>query len=319
MNTEGLKEWGWNPSLQNDLDSIDLDLQPARVISLRRQSLECQGLTGSHRILFQDHRFPFNEIAIGDWLGLDVDTLKPLALLPRTNELVRRASGTSNKPQCLAANLDGILIVVAADSGFNESRIERCLVLATQCQVPSRVVLTKVDLCLDTESFIGRLGSIPMDTSPIRINASDMRSCSVLSSLVASGETWVLLGTSGVGKSTLVNTLCGDERQRTQNVREKDSKGRHTTVSRSLTGIPGGGILIDGPGLREFGFWNAENHVNQVFADVNNLSRKCKFTSCSHTHEPGCQIREAVGKGKLTQRRVDNYKKILAEVALSVY
>ena len=288
---------------------------PTRVTGIGRQSVNLITADGELTLPFRDFTFAFDELAIGDWLLLQRDTSQPKLILPRSNELVRRASGAVNKPQCLAANLNVVLIVAAADNTFNESRIERCLVLAAQCEVPPVVVLTKVDQNPQTEACVDQVKNLGAQVPVVSINGLDYNSCKSLLTHVSPEQTAALLGSSGVGKTTLVNTLSQQSQLRTQSVRAGDSKGRHTTVRRSLIMLENGGLVIDGPGLREFGLWGKREAIDSVFEDVLTLSRGCKFNDCSHEHEPSCAVQEAIQTGILTQRRVRNFQRLVAEVA----
>ena len=313
MKTHALTEWGWDAYCDAGIEGTPDPLVVARVRQVGRQSVSLVGVEGEILLRFRDYRFPFKNIAIGDWLELQSDSNQPVRILPRRNELVRRASGSQYKPQCLAANLDQVAIVVAADHTLSESRIERCLVLANQSRVPAFVVLTKSDLCDDLANYVSRIRFIAPKTPCFPVDARETNSCSDLLSTLQVHQTVAMLGSSGVGKSTLVNTLSQESNLKTQGVREGDLKGRHTTVSRALVAIAGHGLIIDSPGLREFGLLHATEAINHVFEDVVALSKSCKFNDCSHRSEPGCEVQIAIEQGKLERRRINNYLRLVEE------
>ena len=227
--------------------------------------------------------------------------------------LKRRRSGKGQRIQPMLANFERVFLVVSFNQNFNESRIERGLVLAAQCAVEPVVVATKIDTCKEPASFRERLNRIPSLPAVHEIDARNRDSCKSLSSYLTRGETIALLGSSGVGKSTLINTLTETNQEATQAIREQDGKGRHTTVRRTLVQLPSGAIVVDNPGVRELGIVNAENAVASVFSDIVNVGGRCRFHNCQHDVEPNCAVRHALQTGELDQRRFSNYAKLRVE------
>lgn len=238
------------------------------------------------------------------------------AISERSTRFVRRDPAERTSGQVLAANFDWVMI--AEPIGLlNFHRLERELVLAHETGANVAVVLTKADLSSDdeveqvvrkVEGLAGRL--VPV----IAISVDDVDSIERVRSLLAPGEVAILIGKSGVGKSSLVNVLAGDVVQDTGEVREHDGKGRHTTVDRVMVEIPGGGLVVDMPGIRGLGLWDAESGLDAAFADIAELAATCKFRDCKHVDEPGCAVRAAIGEGALAQERLDSYQSLLDEL-----
>ena len=249
----------------------------------------------------------------GDWLLCDKNTHLPVQLLNRKNQLQRRRSGRDPGAQTMLANFERVFLVVSANQNFNESRLERGLVLAAQSEVEATIVLTKIDQCSDLDSFRNRLHQIPLLPRVFEIDARDASSCAGLALQLQAGETTALLGSSGVGKSTLINTLIGERRLATQATRMQDAKGRHTTVRRTLIQLPSGAIVVDNPGVRELGIVDAEHAVALVFRDISDLASECRFNNCQHNAEPDCAVLYALNQGLLSHRRFNNYAKLLIE------
>jgi ribosome biogenesis GTPase len=251
----------------------------------------------------------------GDWVivGENVDVGIHIArVLPRRTAIVRRDPAETQVEQVLVANADIVGVVAGVDKPLSIARIERFLVLAEDSGARPVVILTKVDAKLrgDWPTIEAELGNVPV----LLTSALDGTGVDDVRALVAGGQTLVLLGESGSGKSTLVNALVGDNVQETSEVRERDAKGRHTTTARELVQIPGGGILIDTPGVRGVGLWDAEPAVARVFADVTDLFADCKFNDCSHRVEPGCAVKAAIEQGRVDGARVRRYLRLRDEL-----
>ena len=311
--SEGLTSLGWSEFFNAQVSENAASLEPARVVAVSRQSFEIQSVTLRKSVRIRDAPQLEERPTTGDWLLCDAETHDPVKLLERKNELQRRRSGHDHRSQIMLANFERIFLVVSANQNFNESRLERGLVLASQSNVVAEIVLTKIDQCSDLDLFRNRLNQIPLLPQVHEVDARDTGSCQELASLLHSGETTALLGSSGVGKSTLINTLLGKELQATQSVRDQDAKGRHTTIRRTLIQLPSGAIVVDNPGVRELGILDGEDAIAVVFGDITELAVQCRFNDCRHNAEPDCAVRDALHQGALAHRRFNNYVKLLRE------
>lgn len=253
--------------------------------------------------------------AVGDWLLLDRESLEPVRLLQRASLFKRLAAGGRQKLQVIAANVDTLFIVASCNQDFNVARLERYLVLAREVDVSPVLVLTKMDLTDRPESFIEKARALGPDLVVETVNARDAASVARLAKWCGIGQTVALLGSSGVGKSTLVNTLRGSDCLATQAVREEDGKGRHTTTVRQMHRLEQGGWLLDTPGMRELQLSEAATGLAEVFDDIVELALTCQFTNCAHEGEPGCQIQAALKQGTLDLARLDRWRKLALEDA----
>jgi ribosome biogenesis GTPase len=247
---------------------------------------------------------------VGDWVrARRADTT--LALIenvePRTTSISRQRPSGGGK-QVLAANVDLIVIVMSLDGDYNLRRLERYLVLAAASGAPAMVALNKVDVCAEWLARLAEVRTVTRDALAL----SAHESVAPITEAIR-GRTVVLLGSSGAGKSTIANALLGEPRQATQSVRESDSRGRHTTTRRMLIELPGGGALIDTPGLRELALWAGQDSVDEVFDGIATLARQCRFHDCAHAGEPGCAVSAALKAGELEPARWASYQKLLAE------
>ena len=255
--------------------------------------------------------------SVGDWLALEPvsDSPRQAALrevLPRGGTFVRQRL-SDGQPQVLAANVDSAFLVSGLDHDLNLRRIERYLVLALDGGVTPVVVLNKVDIALDLARAVAEVHAIAAGTRVVVTSAVDGTGLEELRDFLEPGSTACLLGSSGVGKSTITNALLGDERQLTRTLREDDSKGRHTTTHRELFAVPGGGLLIDTPGLRTVGVLGESDAVQATFDEVESLARSCRFSDCRHETEPGCAVRAALQTGTLSADRLASHHKLEAE------
>lgn len=314
---QSLHELGWDSSLARQL-VLDRDdaLVPVRVLEVHRDKLRVAGETINRLIEFpvlaertDDEGTP----TVGDWLLLDPDTLHFGRLLERRSLFKRRAAGTAGKTQLIAANIDTVFIVSSCNQDFNEARLERYLVLAREANVFPVIVLTKADLSDSPESYAKRATRLLPSLLVETVNALDPNSVHKLAPFCGTGQTVVLLGSSGVGKSTLVNSLTQSNATATQSVREDDDKGRHTTTARAFYRLRDGGWLIDTPGMREIQLTDAATGIRQVFDEIELLAAACRYGDCTHDSEPGCAVRSAIESGELDESRLARWRKLEAE------
>lgn len=252
---------------------------------------------------------------VGDWVTLDEQHEKIERLLDRKSVFKRIAPGTKVDVQLVAANVDTLFIVTSCNNEFKESRLERYLALALEAGVHPVVVLSKADLAEDAETYRERVHSVRADLPVELVNALDTDTLQRVAAWVTRGSTVALVGSSGVGKSTIVNSLSGAQLTETAGIREQDAKGRHTTSHRALHQLPNGGLLLDVPGMRELKVAQLDTSLADVFGDIETLAKQCKFSDCNHDAEPGCKVRQAISEGKLDARRLRNYQKLLREEA----
>jgi ribosome biogenesis GTPase len=308
-----LTQLGWVPFFQQQLSLDELsDFLPARVFEQHRNRLECCS-TGGHLTLPVTSSTP--PLTVGDWLLLDSEG-RFHCLLERKSCFRRRAAGVEAREQLLAANVDTAFILSSLNADFNLNRIERYLSLVHDAGADPVVVLSKADQCDDPENYRAQVQALDSMLCVEAVNALDAASVSALQPWCKPGQTIALLGSSGVGKSTLANTLLGESMQATGGIREDDSKGRHTTTGRSLLMLPGGALLLDTPGLRELRIADFDQGIAATFADIEDLAARCRFSDCRHESEPGCAVLKAIESEALDSRRLRNYQKLKREQQL---
>jgi ribosome biogenesis GTPase / thiamine phosphate phosphatase len=256
--------------------------------------------------------------AVGDWVAIsrlaNEGRAVIEAVLPRISKFSRKAAGETSEEQIVATNIDTVFLVIGLDHNYNLRRIERYLILAFESGARPVIILSKADLAKDVEACIREVEQVALGTPIHALSAKRGEGIEPLEDYLGVGRTIAFLGSSGVGKSTLINRLLGQERQKTQDVREEDSKGRHTTVHRELIVLPSGGLLIDTPGMRELQLWEAGEGLTDSFADIEELASGCRFSDCSHEREPACAVKAAIAEGALAASRFENYKKIQKEL-----
>ncbi|BAC91387.1 ribosome small subunit-dependent GTPase A [Gloeobacter violaceus] len=263
-------------------------------------------------------RGPADFPAVGDWVVLERRELPGhgliQAVLPRKSRFARRAAGGPSEAQLVAANVEVLFLVSGLDGDFNVRRIERYLVLAWESGANPVIVLNKADVCSELEKRVQAVERVAAGVPVVAVSAA-AGGLESLASWLTPGRTVALLGSSGVGKSTIANRLLGNPVQAVQGVREHDSRGRHTTTARQLLQLPGGALLIDTPGMRELQLLAGEDSLEAAFADVEALARRCRFRDCSHANEPGCAVQAALQTGELEAARLESYRKLQREAA----
>ena len=298
--------FGWRPTLQAELAELgEPGLTAGRVLARHRGRWLVGGGADEPRLLPARGRLRESPPVTGDWVAIDPGGAIA-AVLERRSALVRRAPGEATSAQVLAANVDLALVVESLPEP-NERRAERLVALALADGVRAALVLTKADLAADGQAAATRLARRLSLADGIAVSARDGSGLGILRTLLEPGATAVLLGRSGVGKSTLVNALLGEARQETQPVRAADGRGRHTTVTRELIPLPGGALVLDTPGLRSIGLWHG---AGSAFADIDGLAAGCRFADCRHDGEPGCAVRDVV-----ESERIAAWRKLAREQA----
>jgi ribosome biogenesis GTPase len=256
--------------------------------------------------------------AVGDWVVVrkrpDENRGAIIAVLPRRSWFSRRMAGQVTDEQVVAANVDVVFIVMALDADFSLRRLERYLLLARESGASPVVLLTKPDMCDDVPARVAEVtaltGAVPVHVVSPKLNQGLDR----VAEYLPAGRTGALLGSSGVGKSTIINRLVGRDVQKTREIRASDAKGRHTTSHRELVFLPNGGFVIDTPGMRELQLWDVGEAVSETFDDIEALAGECRFSDCQHRHEPDCAVKAAVVEGRLSPDRLDSYLKLHEEL-----
>jgi ribosome biogenesis GTPase / thiamine phosphate phosphatase len=319
-----LKDLGWNDHFESlAAEEATPGWLPFRVVGEERGMWRLQGegtglvwgeIPGKWR-KGADTRLEFP--AVGDWvLGEPVRNDSRTLIrkvLTRKSCLVRKAAGTGEEPQVLAANVDIAFLVTSLNYDLNPRRLERYLALVWDGGAVPVILLTKVDLVADPAPLIAEIQAIAVGAQVAVISSKTGQGLDAVRALLSPGQTVVLLGSSGVGKSTLINKLLGREKQRVQEAREGDDKGRHTTTTRFLLPMPGGSLIIDTPGMRELHLWDPEEGIEKLFSEVEELGLNCRFSDCQHEGQPGCAVAAALHSGVLPRERFNSYLKLRKE------
>jgi len=324
MQGEPLKRYGWDAHFESGFASVWKNgLEPGRILEESRQRFRVYTANGelwaevSGRFRFKTvarENFP----AVGDWLALRLlpgeDRAVVEGVLPRKSQFIRKVAGKQTEAQVVGANMDWVFVMMSLNQDFSARRLERYLVLAWESGASPVVILSKSDLCDDKEAAVARIrreaGGVPVHA----ISALTGEGLDELCAYLTTGKTIALLGSSGVGKSTLVNEFLGSPSLKTQPIRAHDDCGRHTTTTRQLLLLPGGAMVLDTPGMRELQLWEAKDGMQMAFEEIEVWASRCRFRDCIHQHEPGCAVREAIAAGTLDEKRFQSYEKLKREM-----
>lgn len=317
-----LEALGWNSFFEEQVQE-SREFAPARVSEEHKQMYRVLSESGEmlaevsgklrHQAKGRDG-FP----AVGDWVLVTPDPIGQSAtihrILNRRSKFSRKVAGVKTEEQVLAANIDTVFLLQSLNRDFNPRRLERYLTVAWESGVNPVVLLTKLDLCDDVRPFLVQVEEIAPAIPVHGLSALTGQGIEQLDCYLAMGQTVALLGSSGVGKSTLVNRLAGRDIMKVREIRDDDDRGRHTTSARQIILLPRGGILIDTPGLRELQLWGEGSGLDRSFGDIDELSRQCRFRDCRHDSEPGCAVRQALAARRLDGSRMESYLKLRAEL-----
>jgi ribosome biogenesis GTPase / thiamine phosphate phosphatase len=309
-----LRELGWTPDLAEQLEP---GLSPGRIAAAHRGAFDVWLETGEVRSSLPGKLLhEGTDVAVGDWVGLAEGLIRQV--LPRRSAIVRNAASNQQRVtngQTLAANVDVAFVVSSLGPDLEPRRIERYLVTIWESGATPEIVLTKADRMEDPWDLVAEVESVALGVPVHVVSAVTGQGCDALRARIGPGETAVLLGSSGVGKSTLVNHWLGEEVMTTNETRENDDEGRHTTTVRQLLVLPGGGLVLDSPGIRELQLWDVgADALDSTFSDVEELAADCRFGDCSHQHEPGCAVLGAVESGALAPERLHSWRKLQREL-----
>jgi ribosome biogenesis GTPase / thiamine phosphate phosphatase len=324
FNSLELRDLGWNSFFEGYFSDLgQAALVPARVVEELKGFYRVRSANGEYlaeiagkiRYQAEDRQ---DLPAVGDWVALAPRPEKGRAriecILPRRTKLSRKVAGRVQSEQIVATNLDVVFVVSSLNRELNLRRIERYLTVAWDSGARPVVLLNKADLCIDADARAADVERIALGVPVHLLSAKEGRGLEALGKYFAQGETAALVGSSGVGKSSIINALARGQVLRVQPVRESDDRGRHTTTSRQMIMLPGGGVVIDTPGMRELQLWDGDQGMGQAFEDIETLARRCRFRDCSHRGEAGCEVEAAIVNGLLDPERLENHRKLEAEL-----
>lgn len=317
-----LTTYGWTKAWQRSWDSHDFgdDYIPARVVADFGKSIQ---VVADDAIYSADtsgrmtHKLESSQMPkVGDWVAISLsgDGAVIHYVLERVSQLARRSAGRRYEEQIMATNIDLALVVQALDDDFNVNRLKRYLFQLRRSHINAIIVMNKTDKDADWQSKIDIINRALPKVEVVAVQATDPDSLGKLIAKIPTGSSAVVLGSSGVGKSTIINGILGEYRQKTQEIRSEDSKGRHTTTHREMFVLPNGALLIDTPGIRELKLWGNLDEIKDIDAIVSDIASRCKFTDCSHSNEPGCAVREALADGTLDKATLISFKKLKNEL-----
>jgi ribosome biogenesis GTPase / thiamine phosphate phosphatase len=319
-----LEDWGWDERWAAAFAAAPgRDLLPARVF------LEQRGLFGvvtaegerSARVLGSLRHKTRDQAdlpAVGDWIGVErvpgEKTMLVRHVLKRRTKLSRKAAGEALEEQVIAANLDAVFVITALNQDFSARRLERFMAVCRESEATPVILLNKLDACADPAPYLAEAQAVAAGAPVVALSAIAGTGTDVLAQWIKPGRTIGFVGSSGVGKSTLVNRLLGTNNIRTFATRASDERGRHTTTHRQMFLLPGGGILLDTPGMREMQFWEADQGLAKAFDEIDALAGSCRFRNCGHDSEPGCAVKAGVETGLVTQQRLESWRKLKREL-----
>ncbi|GAA6150842.1 ribosome small subunit-dependent GTPase A [Pseudoteredinibacter isoporae] len=307
-----LPQLGWSPFFQQQLSLEECtEFRPARIAAQHRSHFELYSEQGQQPLNLTT-QMPL--LTVGDWVLLNSDG-SFYRRLDRLSLFSRKSAGSKVSEQYIAANIDTVFITTALNQNFSLNRIERYLALVKDAGAEAVIVLTKSDRCEDPQILVEQVQALDPLLVVEAVNAKDQLSVEALRLWCRSANTVAVLGSSGVGKSTLINTLSNQSSQKTAAARGDDDRGRHTTTSRSLHFMENGAVLLDTPGMRELQLSDCEDGVRSTFADINDLAEHCRYSDCQHESEPGCAVQQAIDAGVIDPRRLSNYSKLIREQA----
>ncbi|MBM3818301.1 MAG: ribosome small subunit-dependent GTPase A [Acidimicrobiia bacterium] len=322
-----LAELGWDAAFAQAFaaqSGAREDVQPARVViefnHIYRLATDAGELEATLTGRLKHRAASRSELpAVGDWVVVrkreTEDRGAIVAVLPRRSRFSRRMAGNVTDEQVVAANVDTTFIVMGLDADFNLRRLERYLLLARESGSAPVILLTKPDLAADVAARVADVRALAGDLPVHVLSPKFNQGIEQVAAYLAPGRTGALLGSSGVGKSTIINRLIGEDVRKTRAVREADQRGRHTTTNRELVTLPNGGLIIDTPGMRELQLWDVNEAVRETFDDIEALAPECRFTDCRHRGEPRCAVKAAVAEGRLASDRLESYLKLQDELA----